>query len=144
MELRAKMAAYSNDLRSRVVEAVENEGLSFRDAAEQFKVSSTWVHKIVQRFRETGDAGAYSPIGEHTPSLDEAAREQLLAWLREQSDLTQQALADRFGERGISVDRSTVGRTLREMGWTRKKSPSSPASNSGKTSRRSVAGGPTR
>ena len=138
------MAAYSDDLRSRVIEAVENERLSFREAAEQFKVSTTWVHKVVHRFRETGDAGAYLPIGEHTPSLDEAAREQLLAWLREQPDLTQQQLADRFAAMGIPVDRSTVGRTLREMGWTRKKSRSSPASSSAKTSRRSVAGGSTR
>jgi transposase len=127
-----------------VIEAVENERLSFREAAEQFKVSTTWVHKIVHRFRETGDAGAYLPIGAHTPALDESAREKLQAWLREQPDLTQQELADRFGAQGISVERTTVGRTLRELGWTRKKSRSSPASSSEKTSRRSVAGGSTR
>jgi len=138
------MRAYSDDLRSRVIEAVENERLTFRDAAEQFKVSVAWVHKVVHRFRDTGDAGAYLPIGEHTPSLNEAAREQLLAWLREQPDLTQQELADRFGKQGIPVDRSTVGRTLRELGWTRKKSRSSPASSSARTSRRSVGGGSRR
>lgn len=138
------MAAYSDDLRSRVIEAVEEERLTFREAAERFKVGKSWVFKIIHRFRETGDAGAYLPIGEHAPALDDAAREQLRNWLREQPDLTQQELADRFAAQGISVDRSTVGRTLREMGWTRKKSPSSPASSSGKTSRRSVVGGSTR
>ena len=133
-ELLAIMGAFSDDLRARVIDAVENEKASLREVAARFKVGKTWVGKIVQRFRATGDAGAYLPIGEHAPSLDEAARAQLQAWLREQPDLTQQQLADRFATQGTRVDRSTVGRTLRDMGWTRKKKSWSRPSSSAKRS----------
>lgn len=134
MELQATMAAYSDDLRTRVLEAVLNEKMSHREAAERFRVGKSWVGKIVLRFRQTGDAAAYLPIGGPGPALGEAEREQMAQWLREQPDQTQQQLADRFEEQGRVVDRSTVGRTLRAMGWTRKKSrwwpPSSSATRS--------------
>jgi len=144
MELQAIMAAYSNDLRARVIEAIEKDGYSLRQAAERFKVGKTWVGKILQRLHETGDAGAYLPIGGPGPSLDEAARAQLETWLREQPDLTQQQLADRLADSGTRVDRSTVGRTLRQMGWTRKKSLSPPPSSSGKRSKSSDENGSRR
>jgi transposase len=138
------MAAYSDDLRARVIEAVEEEGCSLREAAERFKVGKTWVGKIVQRLRETGHAGAYLTNAGPGPSLDEAARAQLATWLREDPDLTQQQLADRLAVKGPRVDRSTVGRTLREMGWTRKKRASSPLSSSASRSKRSGESGPRR
>lgn len=144
MELQATMGAYSENLRARVLDAVLNEKMSQRDAAERFRVGKTWVGKIVTRFRATGDAGAYLPIGGPGPSLDEAARAQLQAWLRAQPDLTQQQLADRLAARGTPVDRSTVGRTLRAMGWTRKKSRSSPPSSSARASSRSAGPGARR
>lgn len=141
MELLANMAAYSEDLRARVIDAVENEKASFREVAERFKVGKSWVGKIVQRFRTTGDAGAFLPIGGPGPSLGEAERALLVEWLREQSDLTQQQLADRLAARGTHVDRSTVGRTLREMGWTRKKKSWSRPNSSARRSSRSVRRG---
>jgi transposase len=141
MELLPSMAALSDDLRARVIDAVENEKASFREVAERFKVGKTWVGKIVQRFRTTGDASAYLPIGGPGPSLDEAARAQLQAWLREQPDLTHQQLADRLADQGTRVDRSTVGRTLREMGWTRKKKSWSLPNSSARRSSKSAGRG---
>ncbi len=138
------MAAYSDDLRARVIEAVEEEGCSLREAAERFNVGKTWVGKIVQRLRETGHAGAYLTTAGPGPSLDEAARTQLAAWLREDPDLTQQQLADRLAVEGPRVDRSTISRTLRDMGWTRKKRASSPPSSSASRSKRSGESGPRR
>jgi len=122
MELLANMAAFSEDLRARVVDAVENEKMSVRDAADRFKVGKSWVSKILVRFRQTGDAGAFLPIGGPAPKLDERERGWLQEWLRAQPDLTQQQRADRLAAKGVEVDRSTVGRVLRELGWTRKKS----------------------
>ena len=138
------MAAYSDDLRARVIEAVEEEGCSLREAAERFNVGKTWVGKIVQRLRETGHAGAYLTTAGPGPALDEAARAQLAVWLREDPDLTQQQLADRLAVKGPRVDRSTISRTLRDMGWTRKKRASSPPSSSASRSKRSGESGPRR
>ena len=68
IELLANMAAFSEDLRARVVDAVENEKMSVRDAADRFKVGKSWVSKILVRFRQTGDAGAFLPIGVPLPN----------------------------------------------------------------------------
>ena len=138
------MAAFSEDLRARVVDAVENEKMSVRDAADRFKVGKSWVSKIVLRFRQTGDAGAFLPIGGPAPSLTERERDWLAEWLRAQPDLTQQQLADKLASQGVRVDRSTVGRALRDMGWTRKKRVSSRPSSSAPTSSSSARSGSKR
>jgi transposase len=50
------MAAYSMDLRSRVL-ADCDAGLPAKDVAAKFRVSRSWVNRIVQRRRETGEIG---------------------------------------------------------------------------------------
>ncbi|GAB4266219.1 MAG: hypothetical protein Kow00122_20880 [Thermoleophilia bacterium] len=45
-------------------------------------------------------------------------------WFREEPDLTQQELAERFTEEtGQPVSQQTISRSLRRLGITRKKSP---------------------
>ena len=57
---------YSVDLRERVVEAVEQEGLSRRAAAKRFGVGIKTAIVWVQRFRATGSVAA-SRMGGHRP-----------------------------------------------------------------------------
>lgn len=47
------MAAYSLDLRRRVVRACDN-GMSVSAVAARFEVSPAWVYRLVQRRRATG------------------------------------------------------------------------------------------
>ena len=47
------MAAYSKDLRERVIQAWDASG-DADEVAETFSVSRSWVHRLVQRRRETG------------------------------------------------------------------------------------------
>jgi transposase len=47
------MAAYSLDLRQRVVRAYDR-GIAPDEVATQFDVSLAWVYRLVQRRRETG------------------------------------------------------------------------------------------
>src|SRR6516164_11520732 len=76
---------YTGDLRIRVIEFVEAGG-SRREAAEQFQVSASSAIRWVQRFREDGTSepmprgGSTSPLEQHS--------QQILAVIREQSDLT--------------------------------------------------------
>ena len=49
--------AYSQDLRDRVIEAVEGEGMSRRGAAARFGISESSAIKWVQRYRLTGERG---------------------------------------------------------------------------------------
>jgi transposase len=46
--------SYSQDLRDRVIDAVEREGMSCRAAARRFGVSESAAIKWVQRYRRTG------------------------------------------------------------------------------------------
>jgi transposase len=47
------MAPYSMDLRTRVL-ADSDAGLAAKDVAAKFRVSRSWVNRLVQRRRETG------------------------------------------------------------------------------------------
>ena len=47
------MAPYSMDLRTRVVKAWD-AGLGAESVAAKYEVSRAWVHRLVQRRRETG------------------------------------------------------------------------------------------
>ena len=51
------MAAYSIDLRERVLKDWDRRGLKADDVAEKYSVSRAWVHRLVQRRRETGEIG---------------------------------------------------------------------------------------
>jgi transposase len=48
------MAAYSMDLRTRVV-ADWDAGIPAKELAAKFRVSRSWVNRLVQRRRETGE-----------------------------------------------------------------------------------------
>ncbi len=46
--------AYSQDLRDRVIDAVQTEGMSRRAAARRFGVSESAAVKWLQRYEDTG------------------------------------------------------------------------------------------
>jgi transposase len=50
------MAPYSMDLRTRVL-ADCDAGLAPKEVATRFRVSRSWVNRLVQRRRETGEVG---------------------------------------------------------------------------------------
>src|SRR5215813_3377382 len=76
---------YSNDLRARVIEAIE-AGASRREAAERYELSPSVVVLWAQRWEETGSIAA-KPSGGSTSPLEEHA-EFLLGLIVEQPDLT--------------------------------------------------------
>jgi putative transposase len=122
---------YSEDLRSRIVAAVE-AGMSRNAAARQFAVSVSCVVKLMQRFRRTGTV-APAPRGKKPYALaaHEAAVRALVA---ERPDMTLDELQQELGERGIRVGRSSVNRFLLACGLTLKKSRFMPPSSNGRMS----------
>jgi putative transposase len=99
---------YSEDLRKRVVAAVEG-GLSRRQAAVQFKVGISTVVHWVRRFRETGSVAA-KPMGGDRRSRLTGEREWLLQRIEEVPDLTIEELRDELKGRGVIVGYGTVWR----------------------------------
>ena len=98
---------YSIDLRERVVGAVEDEGLSRRQAAERFGVSVSTAINWVSRFRRTGSA-APGQMGGHRPKKIIG---EYRSWLLERckrTDFTLQGLVAELAQRGLKVDYRTV------------------------------------
>jgi transposase len=113
--------AYAQDLRDRVIDAVDSGGLSRRAAARRFGVSAAAAIKWLQRFHRTGER-ASAGTGGHRPSKVQPHRAWVLAVLAAQPDITLAALAARLlRERGVRVDTSMLSRFFNGEGISFKK-----------------------
>ena len=115
------MRAYSEDLRERVIRAVE-AGRPREAVAARFEVSVPTIERWVRLKRETGGLASRPVPGSvavKTAGL-QAALPERLAW---HADAT---LADHCSwwreASGWHVSTATMSRALTRLGWTRKKS----------------------
>jgi transposase len=114
------MNAYSEDLRKKIVEAVER-GMPKIEAARAFGVGVSSVKRYVATYREGRSLAPKKRPGSE-PKLDDGARKLLEANLEECPQATLPQRCEFLRQVcGVSVSDSTVSRTLRRMGWTRKK-----------------------
>jgi transposase len=120
------MEAYSIDLRSRVI-ADCDAGFGTKAVAEKYKVSSSWVRKVKQIRRETGQIGPRQQQVNHATKLD-AHMETLAQLVAEQPDSTLRELRERLG---VSVGLATIGRALARLRLTFKKKSCMRLSSSG-------------
>jgi transposase len=110
---------YSEDLRSRVVAAVEG-GLSRRQAASVFDVAISTVVHWVRRWRETGSVAAKPMGGDHRSRLT-GERSWILERIEAAPDLTLEELRAELKQRGVSVGYGTVWRFFAREDVTVKK-----------------------
>lgn len=124
--------AYSQDLRDRIVRAVD-AGASRRSTAARFEVSVSFVIRLVQRWRATGSAKVRGTGGRPRHRLEPhgALVDRLLAARR---DTTLEELREALGGEGVTVSRSAVDRYLASRGLTRKKRQATPPSRSARMS----------
>lgn len=115
------MAAYSLDLRERVVAAVVVEGLSRRAAAQRFHVSYSAAIEWVKLYETTGGVAARKPGGGKKKKLSGPWRDWLVERCRE--DFTLRGLVEELGERGLKVDYHTVWSFVHAEGLSHKKRP---------------------
>lgn len=109
---------YSEDLRERVVEAVE-AGASRRATAERFKISPSSAIKWVQRWRGTGSVAA-KPSGGSRSALEDHA-DILLGLIAAQPDLTLDEVCGLLKRRGVAARRTAVWRFFDRHGISFKK-----------------------
>jgi transposase len=98
---------YSNDLRARVIEAIE-AGASRREVADRYELSPSVVVIWAQRWEETGSVAA-KPSGGSTSPLEEHA-EFLLRLIVEQPDSTLDEIVAAMRKKRIPGSRSAVWR----------------------------------
>ena len=114
--------AYSQDLRDRLILAVEREGLSRRAAARRYAVSNATVVRWMQAHRQ-GRRSALAQGGDRRSRLPEH-RDWLLAQLEDEPDLTLAAVGARLREaHGVAADPGMLSRFFAKCGYTVKKKP---------------------
>jgi putative transposase len=99
--------SYSMDLRERVVGAVENEGLSRRQAAARFGVSYSAAIAWMKRLRERGSV-APGQKGGHKPKKISGAYRDWLVQRCGERDFALRGLVVELAGRGMKVDYRSV------------------------------------
>ncbi len=123
--------AYSNDLRERVVAAMQS-GESCRSVAARFGVAPSSVVKWTDRARQTGSVSPAKMGGYRRPVLA-PHRDWLLEQVCDCPHVTLAILQDLLAERGVMVSHDTVWRFLRSCGFSFKKRHWSPMSANAQT-----------
>lgn len=107
------MRAYSEDIRSRVIEAYLVDRVSQRQVALRFNVSLGFVRKLVKHYRETGSLTP-KKHGGPTRKIDKNSLQVLLRLVeREPSPPLSQLCETLAQETGLQLSRSTVSRIIR-------------------------------
>jgi transposase len=115
------MKPYSQDLRERVIAALEAGDETQAEIAERFCVSKSTVEKWWARWQAT-DSCAALPSG-HGPTRTLQASETFIrAEIKKQPDVTLAELCDRVAaRRAVAASVSTMGRTVQLLNLPRKK-----------------------
>jgi transposase len=111
------MAPYSMDLRKRVARAWD-AGMDAESVAAKYEVSRAWVHRLIQRRRETGSLAPRKQIKFRGRALAEAEEHRLAALIIAQPDATLAELRDALP---TSAALSTLWRAIDRLQLTVKK-----------------------
>jgi transposase len=115
-----RMNAYSEDLRKKIVQAVER-GMPKIEAARTFGVGISSVKRYVATHRKGRSLAPKKRPGSK-PKLDEGARRLLESDLEERPAVTLPQRREYLRTVcGVEVSDSTLSRMLGRMGWSRKK-----------------------
>jgi len=113
------MAAYSQDLRDRVLSALEG-GEVPEEIASRFSVSRSWVYQVRARLRNEGKRTALR-VGGYRRSRVEGEEGRLRGWIQEQPDLTLAEMCARLSGLGIEIKVSALWHQLNKWGLSFKK-----------------------
>jgi transposase len=108
---------YSYDLRKKVIEAIELDGLKKSEASQLFNISRNTIDLWLKRRKDSGDFQALpnSPPGNNHKILDWSNFEE---FARTNGDKTQEDMAQLWPE---EISDRTISRALKKIGFTRKK-----------------------
>ena len=113
------MAAYSQDLRDRVLRACER-GESPTTIAQRLEVSRVWVYQVWNRYQQSGRRVSLK-IGGYRRSKLQDSEDLLRSWVKAEPDLTLVEICTRLKAQGIGVSPSTLWYRLDRLGLTFKK-----------------------
>ena len=115
------MQAYSQDLRERVLRALDR-GDRPTEIARRFEVSRIWVYQVRGREQETGVRTSLR-IGGHRRSRLVEMEPVLRAWIAAEPGLTLAELQERLASQGIAIKIGALWHQLNKWNLTFKKNP---------------------
>ena len=111
------MAPYSMDLRKRVARAWDG-GLDADTVAAKYDVSRAWVHRLIQRRRETGSLAPRKQTKFRGRALTAREEDRLATLITARPDATLTELRDALP---TAAALATLWRTIERLGFTLKK-----------------------
>jgi transposase len=112
------MKPLSNDLRQRILNAVDNREGSRRKLAARFCVNPSTITRLLQLRRQTGSSEPRPHAGGVAPTLDKDALERLRRLVEETPDATLEAFKQ---DLGVTGSRMIICRALQKLGLPLKK-----------------------
>jgi transposase len=123
------MAAYSIDLRQKILHAYERRLGSQRALANVFGVSLSFIEKVLRRYRTSGELGPKPHAGGQKPRLDAAAQALVRQRVHDHPDATLEELrAHVVDTAGVRVSLATMCRIVQRLELPRKKNHFMPRS----------------
>jgi transposase len=133
------MKPYSLDLREKIVAVYDQGEISQRQLAKQFQVATSFVQKLLKQRRDLGSLAPRVRQEQTQPKLGEEHCQVLKDLVEQNNDATLEELATLLYERvDILVGKSTIDRTLKRLGMTRKKNANSERQRNGKSPSRTI------
>lgn len=115
-------AAYSLDLRKKILSAWENKEGTQRELSARFKVSLSFTRDFLRRYRETGEIKAKPQGGDRRSKIKGKDQELLKKIVVEQSDIYLREIQESLEKStGINASVSSLCRTLKRLKLGRKK-----------------------
>jgi transposase len=108
---------YSYDLRQKVINAIELDGMKKTEAAQVFQISRNTINLWLQRQAESGD---YQPKSNrpHRTNAKITDWEKFNQFAKTHGDKTQAQMAQLWSG---DISPRTISRGLNKIGWSRKK-----------------------
>jgi transposase len=116
------MKAYSVDLRQRVLDALDR-GMPRAQVVSTFQVSLASLKRWLAAQRDTGDISPQRPNGGSEATITSDQHQELRAQVAAFPDATLAEHATRWNAaHATTISQWTIGRAIRSLGLTRKKS----------------------
>ena len=109
---------YSNDLRCKVLEAYQSGEGSVEEISSIFSVSTSFVNRLLKRYRETQSVDPKPHGGGNPPAFTDEHCHALKSYLQDHPDATLEELRTACS---VVCSLETVSQTLKRLGITRKK-----------------------
>lgn len=113
------MAAYSQDLRNRVLRGLER-GEGATSISRRLEVSLRWVYHVKDRYDKDGERSALQ-IGGYRRSRVAGMETQIRAWIQNTPDMTLAELSGRLAEHNVTIKTTALWHQLDKWNLSFKK-----------------------